>query len=272
MESFQNSDRVQLLYLDRQGTDDPGFFAAGFSPPRREPLSITPRTHHRTSEPRISRNIPTTCSSTVQSTIRSRRTSFASTASSASTVDTIPPVHPLPTLNQQIAMTPFIHRYYLPCEFNYIGCNLHFAPPDSDYWIEHSISHFTPSPPPPESKCLFCNAHPFKSHTNPLSAWRNRMLHIEQHLQNLQPNELERPDFLTIDYMWQQNLISSEDYASVIKYTERPTYPGRLVPNDYQTEDMKRRSAKEERNSLEYHNLRNEDKLKKKRGYKKANH
>jgi hypothetical protein len=83
------------------------------------------------------------------------------------------------------------------------------------------------------------------------------MLHIGGHLQNLTPHEQIRPDYFVFDHMWTIGIISAEDYAWIMKYTERP-YCSDLVPRRHETREIK---LKRESNLRQIHDLAYEKRL-----------
>jgi len=257
-------DRVQLLYLDQQGFDDVRYIGGGFSETRFGSVNNMPSTNHPHPKiPRLPSNASTASASTVQSNTSSRKT-LSTARSTASTVDTNPPVQPLPTLNQQIQEITFNRGHDLICLFEVSGCMVRHQITEVELWIAHSITHFGSYSPPPESLCSFCDIPPFKSSGDNLLAWRNKMIHIKDHVLNHQAPDFLRPDFLTINYMSKWKLISPGDYKSAMGYTERPYCSG-LVPNTYETKEMRRRKETEGKASHGYHNLKDEDKQRRKR-------
>ena len=174
-----------------------------------------------------------------------------SVVTSATSFSSAPPWHPqnlprhLPTWDPHLTMAPFNYGYDLPCEFAFLGCAVHFHPESFEAWILHSISHFAKFPPPSYTVCIFCDdvSASFDGSVDPYSSWRNRMLHIGAHLQDLTPFSNARPDFWLIDYMHMRGLVSSEDYNFWTAYTERPHCDG-LVPFGHETDQMKLKKAK----------------------------
>ena len=82
------------------------------------------------------------------------------------------------------------------------------------------------------------------------------MTHIHDHLANLTPDQPMRPDFWVLEYMWDYQLISKEDYDHARGYTERPFLEGLLVDGEHETPEMK---IKKERHSQIPHDLRKEE-------------
>lgn len=56
---------------------------------------------------------------------------------------------------------PLFYSFELPCEFAFIGCNLHFHQNEFEIWVAHSLSHFGANGPPPKSICVFCGRERF---------------------------------------------------------------------------------------------------------------
>lgn len=231
-------DRIQCLYLDNS-EDRPPFFAGESDSTPKERTDTHP-VHSAVA--RSASNV-----STVSSASKSSDLSSSGHQSSISSVSTSP------TVPAQVEMVHFNYGYDLPCEFGFVGCEMRFYQAQVEAWISHSESHFFNFPPPPKAICVFCD-DVFESHGNNGLNWRERMLHILDHLENLQPGESMRPDFWVIEYMWEKQLISPKDYEDAKEYTERP-HCDNLVSLDWETPDMVMRK---ERNSQESHDLRSE--------------
>ncbi|KAA8565183.1 hypothetical protein MFRU_008g00430 [Monilinia fructicola] len=140
----------------------------------------------------------------------------------------------------------------LPCEFVSISCGLTFHPDEFENWLEHTLSHFSNLPPPSKCLCLFCDED-FEDNNDPRHNWRQRMAHSREHLLDGETNI--RPDFLVLDYMWKNGLMTNEDYALAEQYTERPAVPG-LVRKGFETPEEK---LKREKESKVLHNLQKEE-------------
>lgn len=182
--------------------------------------------------------------------------------SSASTVpSSISSVPHVQTLNQQIvqAMQGHIYAQVLPCEFTFIGCDAKFPLNEIPVWIEHSLSHFHPSPPPPKTICIFCDEGNavFAMHGDPFESWSLRMNHIADHLQARAHPETRRPDYFLLDYLLDINRISREDYIHAIGYTERP-HCDDIVGEDFVTPEMEQERLAMERMEREPHDLQKE--------------
>jgi hypothetical protein len=146
--------------------------------------------------------------------------------------------------------------YYLPCEFSFTGCQLQFHPGNTEAWITHSFSHFSLKPLPQKSICVFCDhtAGFFTSSGSTRSriwAWRDRMLHIGDHIQYNRSSDNMRPDYLLLNHLWEHNIISQEDYELANNFTERPCLDF-LLPFGSRLEEQKKKGqchdlAKEKR-------------------------
>jgi hypothetical protein len=147
------------------------------------------------------------------------------------------------------------YNYELPCEFEYLGCDISFHPDQFEEWILHSVSHFGTYGPPPKTICLFCDKAPFGDKRDAFYNWRERMLHIGDHFRHQVRQDSARPDFLVIEYMRKKHLISQEDYAWATRYTERHHCDG-LVPLGYMPPELRR---KEEKSKELPHDLEKED-------------
>jgi hypothetical protein len=111
---------------------------------------------------------------------------------------------------QSIKKSAADFSYYLPCEFTFLGCQLRFRPEEFEAWISHSISHFTGIPPPVKATCTFCKSDDriFESYKNPYDNWRERMFHVGNHLQKGELAKSVRPDYVVIEYMRTNNILS----------------------------------------------------------------
>jgi hypothetical protein len=181
---------------------------------------------------------------------------------------TVPPWHPL-TLNQQITTMPFNYGYFLPCEFFFAGCNLRFDPSEFEAWISHSISHLGVSLPR-KAICTFCDDDEavFESDDDPFMNWRARMLHIGEHFQDFTPYERMRPDYWVIEHMWENRVISAEDYTYAKKHTERP-HLAHTYSLNYETPAM---LAKKEKVEQQPHDLGKEKRRMERESKQKGTH
>lgn len=218
-----NLEARQVAPLHRRSGDD-----AGNS--RHSPRNRTPRAFSSTSS----------ASSYPQSEASSTKT----VASSATSLSDSPPLQPQAVLNNPIATPP--PPYTLPC---LMECDIAWHPADFNLWHTHSLSHFGPLPPPPKSMCVFCDDENaiFENPANPREAWQRRMRHIQGHLRDLVRPEFAKPDFLVINYLGENKLLSEPEYSHAVEYTERPFCKG-LVPNNFMTPQMlmeKERSGRE---------------------------
>ncbi|KAG0646194.1 hypothetical protein D0Z07_8331 [Hyphodiscus hymeniophilus] len=111
---------------------------------------------------------------------------------------------------------------------------MRFHPSQFEEWVSHSVSHLGNSLPQ-KAICTFCDDTDgvFESNGDTLLNWRERMLHIRSHLQDLEPFEHIRPDYWVIKHMWENRLISREDFEHALKGTERPPCEN-LYPLDYE--------------------------------------
>lgn len=174
-----------------------------------------------------------------------------------------PPWQPLQTLDQRLTMTNFDYGYDLPCEFGFSGCHLRFHPENSDDWIDHSVSHFGGHSPPVRAVCTFCDRE-FDCTYNPNDVrqnWRQRMEHIGRHFYSRRIDGGDgvdvnhpRPDFWVVEYLNSRGLLSPQDYAEAIRYTERPPCDN-TYHRGWKPQEM---LAREERNSGTNHDLRKE--------------
>ena len=260
---MNRTQKLQYLYLDNPEEPRlPGFsnLPARTASPDRITKKRADSCHIPPTVTRSDSKASTASSGSRYSDSRSSVARKDSLSSAATSVNSAPPWHH-PTLNQQMAATPFNFGYDLPCEFFFAGCYLRFNPADFEAWISHSASHLGVSPPR-KAICTFCDDDEavFESHGDAFLTWRERMLHIGSHLANLTPYEHMRPDYGVIEHMWENGLISAEDYAYAKEHTERP-YLDHAHSLDYQTPAMLNQKEKE---LQQRHNLDNEKRLMKK--------
>lgn len=116
----------------------------------------------------------------------------------------------------------------------------------------HTLSHFGSHGPPIQATCIFCaeNSVGNGSRHSKIWAWRQRLNHIANHFQDSR-FESARPDYLLMDYMYDQKLMSIKEYSHAMNYTERAFCDG-LVPLGSKPR------ASEARKHHEYHDLRKE--------------
>lgn len=187
-----------------------------------------------------------TLSSTSTVSRSSRISNTSSQRSSASTaLSSAPSVGPIPP--------PPVFNYNFPCEFGTLGCQVSFDPPEKEHWISHAITHFNTFSPPRKAVCIFCDDI-FRIQTDARSMWRERLMHIASHYENLEQHGTSRPDYFLLDYLKDTKLLSIEDYKYAIQFSERPQVDG-LVKYGHKTTEMK---MKEERSGHEPHDLEKE--------------
>lgn len=91
------------------------------------------------------------------------------------------------------------------------------------------------------------------------------MIHIGYHFRDLQSYEETRPDYFLLEYLTDNNLISSEDYTHAIKYTERPHCDG-LVPYGFETREMKESKDRDQQEPYDLEKERRQKRREDKRG------
>jgi hypothetical protein len=161
-------------------------------------------------------------------TLSTRRQSDASSRrfSASSATSSLPPRNPPPPWH----LAPANHGYHLPC--GVFDCNLQFEPENWEAWISHSKSHFEAAhiPPPPQTRCPFCDGRDgfFEDFNDPHSNWRRRQIHVGGHFYNGADPQQSRPDYYSLGYMQENNIISCAD----------------LVSSGYVTPEMKKRERR----------------------------
>jgi hypothetical protein len=185
-------------------------------------------------------------SSSAESTSTSEEavSSISRQATSRATSISVRRWRPPPTFIHLFNLAPYNYGYDLPCEFFFLGCNLRFSPAHLEAWISHSESHFSNAPLPSTAICTFCDEGTFRNHSDVVTNWRNRMLHIHEHLESFTPADYMRPDFWVIEHMGKYGLISPEDFLHAVKGTERP-YCEDLYPLDYEMPEDSRKKEKD---------------------------
>ncbi len=242
-------ERLDLLFLkDRPDELRPLVRPVGLAPSTLERSSdslrkeyTTLRTSNPVASPTLS-NVSTVSSSSTYSHFDS--VSRQSSASTAPSPHILPPwhVHSNRNRSQALAMTRIDFDYSLQCEFAMVGCEVRFSPEDFEAWISHGTSHFGNAGPPPRTCCIFCDTASFENAQDPVSNWEARMIHIGGHYQNHYRHENARPDFFLIQYMNENGLLSPEDYAWAMSYTERKPCDN-LVDCDFKTPEMEAREC-----------------------------
>lgn len=86
----------------------------------------------------------------------------------------------------------------------------------------HLLSHFHPVGPPGYALCAFCNAE-FADAVRPKECWKTYAAHLyESHFRNGADIDDSRPDFRTLRYMLDKDLITQERYDYICwRATER---------------------------------------------------
>lgn len=93
------------------------------------------------------------------------------------------------------------------------------------------------------------------------------MMHIKGHLERF--DWPRRPDFHVVEHLWNNGLLSLEDYKSVVIYSERPPCEG-ILPADHILREKKARLRRQqEKDMQEPHNLRREQREMKERDNKR---
>jgi hypothetical protein len=263
-----SKERIQLWLIRRKDDLRP----PGFTKDRAFP-AILDDTVDFSEEPSFEAS-STPIDGSISSTGSSNKESFCSVFSQSSAGSTTPSTVPSTTGPQQLLhaglllnpiTAPLPHpENVLCCEFVCLGCNVRFHPDDYADYESHSISHFQDLPLPTKSVCIFCDDEVFESTSNPEAAWRDRMRHISNHLQ--EPGhrfETARPDYLIAKYLRANNLLDAGGFAQMMRHTERTKSqrcPG-LLPAGGRPKEMKR---KEEKDVEQLHDLDKERRLMKK--------
>ncbi|UNI16151.1 hypothetical protein JDV02_002617 [Purpureocillium takamizusanense] len=99
----------------------------------------------------------------------------------------------------------------LPCEFhNFSDCFIEYAFDQVEQWIQHIADDHLGHRFPRESRCWFCDAK-FVAATNHRTeksyVFRERMLHIAEHLEKGVTAASIRPDFPLLDHLWEYRII-----------------------------------------------------------------
>jgi hypothetical protein len=249
--TFMAMDRVKFLYLNDPTNRRP---PPGFGSPQQTSASFAiPNSYYTNRTPSYPLTSPTISTGSTFSTSPSSNSESLSWGSSQCSASTAPSLNRTPPWHAN----NLNYAYDLPCEFAILGCEIQFPPGQFESWISHTLSHFGVGAGgdklPPKAICTFCDDRDgvFENYRDPLANWRQRMLHIGAHYAGGMQYEQLRPDYFVIDYMWQNALLSCEDYELARKYTERKHCDG-LVAVGHKTKEMRR---KEERSLEDRHNL-----------------
>lgn len=128
-----------------------------------------------------------------------------------------------------------------PCDDTFIGEG--FNP-----WYRHHMKHFGPHGPPGHALCGFCDAE-FKNEEKPKACWKLFLKHLYlSHLRNGANIIDMRPDFCTLKYMLDKDIITQYRYDEICKVaTERKEeqYPD-LKPADWVPDKHKSKKLLEE--------------------------
>ena len=116
--------------------------------------------------------------------------------------------------------------FVLWCEFAALkGCNTIFHGDDEAAWIQHHAQHLGERFPP-ELVCWFCDDHPHffaKRTVERRSNFEERMEHIREHIfGDYMTQDLMRPDFYLIEYMYKHGKLDKGAYGHAMAYSELP--------------------------------------------------
>lgn len=108
------------------------------------------------------------------------------------------------------------------CPFHFLQCYSSFT--DQAEWFKHSLTHFGDVDPPSVNECPFCDRHygQFTS-SKPMDSWKFRMMSVSSHHRQGATVRTARPDFLLINYMWENNLMTKAQFRNLRCRTESPT-------------------------------------------------
>ncbi|RDW82125.1 hypothetical protein BP6252_03237 [Coleophoma cylindrospora] len=208
------------------------------STPRQDVHAATPRSCRRTSSSQASTRSSIVSRSDSDSSVMSAATSASSVSQTSWDIN--------PTNDD---------GNNLPCEFILLGCEQTFRLEEVEAWISHHEAHFTPHDPPSNSICTICDdptsrfSDPSDVHRN----WRNRMIHISDHL--IAGERCLRPDFRMIDYLYKIGKLEKTLYEYNMSYTERPDCSILVAPGFVPPENRE----KQERASRVVHDQARED-------------
>lgn len=104
----------------------------------------------------------------------------------------------------------------LECPFNLIPCVETFS--HMIDWIKHSLTHFATVGPPDVSQCCFCDAQ-FKLSPE-IVCWGTRMEHVAEHHRRGCRLAHARPDIELYTYLWNNELISYDEYKDIMDRSE----------------------------------------------------
>ena len=113
----------------------------------------------------------------------------------------------------------------LPCEFEFVGCDIQFNLTDPESWISHSLSHFGRLDPPANMGCTFCTSLDKDKSGEPttgIASWRERMLHIAKHYAEGVSEDDRIPCQDLVGYLWDNKLLSVEDYLHALRFIAIP--------------------------------------------------
>ncbi|KAN0095439.1 hypothetical protein V8E51_016150 [Hyaloscypha variabilis] len=172
-------------------------------------------------------SIPSTVSrSSSSDRCQSRDSSINSRLSAASSISSTALTPPWKinesTLHLQSPASVY-YDYDLPCEFEFLGCNLRFHPEYFEDWISHTASHFVGTIPPACAVCTVCDGKRFEGYEDPISNWRKRMIHIGSHLADGSCNSFQ-PDFWVVEHLLGNDLLSTDQYTWAMQHARKPKF------------------------------------------------
>ena len=107
----------------------------------------------------------------------------------------------------------------LECPFRFLGCERDFG--SEGDWTSHSFVHFEKQTqggliaiePPKGIQCIFCEAVSLNENSG--VCWRTWMEHIASHHRRGERLAHARPNFILIEYLWQQGLMQATQYREL---------------------------------------------------------
>lgn len=117
----------------------------------------------------------------------------------------------------------------LECQFRrYTGCKKRFPVSNFEVWVMHNQKHFTKHrrgersrdiSPPTLNSCCFCDEK-FEAVSGILS-WRQMMSHVKEHHELGNRLAHARIDFSLVEYLWQNGLLTLQEYRDLKPNTNR---------------------------------------------------
>ena len=134
------------------------------------------------------------------------------------------------------------------CPFWFLRCS--YTSFDEDEWTTHTLSHFYPSEPPRNTSCPIESCHVVFTSTEPGEAWSQRMSHVADHHRDGATRLDSKPDYALFKHLWNERLISDEEYVGLEVNRELRVMPSRAAALERRSRRYQSRVESSRRSSV----------------------